>query len=136
MEDDVTEVLLADLGVAGTYQSKGAGPALPFVVQVTPAVPSVRKPELLQSVGQGRSHKVHLFKLMMASVTAAELAADNPPLAGTVSASGGVVQLLPGDVITVPGSAVQRPKVATVSLTVQEGTPRLLYGHWTCEGVA
>lgn len=135
MEEDVSEVLLAELGEASLYQSKGAGPSLPTRARVTAAVPTVTKPEVLQSVGQGRSHKSHRFNLMIAMATTAELTGPNPPAPGTVSASGGVVQLIPGDVVHVPGRAVGRPKSGPVALTVQEGTVDPMIGYWKCEAV-
>src|SRR6185369_14233518 len=105
-------------------------------VCVTPLGPTVCKPAVLQTVGQGRSHKGKHFKLLIAAATTAELTGLNPPQPGTIAASGGVVQLIPGDVITVPGRAVGRPKSDMVALTVQEGTPQNIRGHWNCEAVA
>lgn len=100
--------------VDATYRKGAQGAGSPVRVRVTPNTPSVVRPGMGLSAGASDpTHVRYPFKVMLGAPRAGETVnADG------VTPSGAVQRPRVGDTIEVPGSAVNRPDVATVVLRI------------------
>lgn len=129
IELDVSEVLLADFGIAATYRKQGDGDEVEVLVYVSSNVPKVGPADIGDRYrGSKRSHKDQSVRVMVQAMAVTDTASD----AGVGSLYGGVANLEEGDTLSgIPGHKLGRPDVASLTVAILGGVDRTANGgHW------